>query len=229
MEEKLYDINEACRMLNTTSRTLRFYEEKGIVKSTKVQFSIRRHYTKEQIDHIRNIIVLRNLGLSVKEISDLQSNDKDLMNTMLEKRAEIYAYIEKKNKELMVITEAIEKIESGKSIYEKEKKDVNKEKEKENIVKLCSSLFVDNKISELYELFIPKMTEFRPISSFEAVRKDVLKPLGSFVSYGNIEVDSSYENIYYHFLKYEKMNLKIKYVFLNDKIGGFWLTYSELK
>jgi hypothetical protein len=73
------------------------------------------------------------------------------------------------------------------------------------------------------------MAEFRPVSSFEAVIKDVLKPLGNFVSYGNIEVDSSYENIYYHFLRYEKMNLKIKYVFSNDKIGGFWLTYSELK
>jgi len=29
-QKTLYDITEVCKMLSTTSRTLRFYEEKGI-------------------------------------------------------------------------------------------------------------------------------------------------------------------------------------------------------
>ena len=33
-KEHLYDITEVCGMMGTTSRTLRFYEEKGIIKST---------------------------------------------------------------------------------------------------------------------------------------------------------------------------------------------------
>ena len=39
MEQKLLDINTVCRMLGTTSRTLRFYEEKGIIQSTVSPFS----------------------------------------------------------------------------------------------------------------------------------------------------------------------------------------------
>ena len=31
MEKRLFDIHEACNMLKTTSRTLRFYEEKHII------------------------------------------------------------------------------------------------------------------------------------------------------------------------------------------------------
>lgn len=38
-QKSLYDITEVCKMLDTTSRTLRFYEEKGIIQSTTVGIS----------------------------------------------------------------------------------------------------------------------------------------------------------------------------------------------
>ncbi|MBO4283567.1 MAG: MerR family transcriptional regulator, partial [Clostridia bacterium] len=38
-QKQVYDIAEVCKMLGTTSRTLRFYEEKGIVQSTSVGLS----------------------------------------------------------------------------------------------------------------------------------------------------------------------------------------------
>ena len=36
MDKQLYDINTVCKMLGVTSRTLRFWEEKGIICSEKV-------------------------------------------------------------------------------------------------------------------------------------------------------------------------------------------------
>ena len=54
-QKPLYDITEVCKMLGTTSRTLRFYEEKGIIQSTTVGTSSRRQYTEEQISHIKNV------------------------------------------------------------------------------------------------------------------------------------------------------------------------------
>ena len=41
-QKQIYDITEVCKMLGTTSRTLRFYEEKGIIQSTTVGTSSRR-------------------------------------------------------------------------------------------------------------------------------------------------------------------------------------------
>ena len=51
--EKLYDISEVCELLGTTSRTLRFYEEKGIIQSTKELDSQRCKYTESQLEHIK--------------------------------------------------------------------------------------------------------------------------------------------------------------------------------
>ena len=64
----LYDITDVCRLLGTTSRTLRFYEQKGIISSTTVGSSARRRYTEEQLVHIKNVLALRTLGLSIKAI-----------------------------------------------------------------------------------------------------------------------------------------------------------------
>ena len=68
METKLIDINVVCNMLGCTSRALRFYEQKGIIQSTTLGISTRRSYTEEQLANIRNVIILRKLGLSVKTI-----------------------------------------------------------------------------------------------------------------------------------------------------------------
>ena len=86
-QKQMYDITEVCKMLGTTSRTLRFYEEKGIIQSTTVGTSSRRQYTEEQISHIKNVLVLRTLGLSVKAIAELQNSGMDLKDAVLSKRA----------------------------------------------------------------------------------------------------------------------------------------------
>ena len=93
-------------MLGTTSRTLRFYEEKGIIQSTTVGLSSRRQYTEEQISNIKNVLVLRALGLSVKSISELQTKGTDLRDAVLSKRAEIYASIDSRIREINLLNEA---------------------------------------------------------------------------------------------------------------------------
>ena len=100
MVNDYFDISEICTMLNTTSRTLRFYEQKGLISSIRIGSSERRHYTEEQRDKIKNILILRKLGLSVKQIQELQKQDKDLQSALYEKRAEIGALINTKLKEI---------------------------------------------------------------------------------------------------------------------------------
>ena len=117
MEKQLYDITVVCRMLGTTSRTLRFYEEKGLIKSTTVGLSARRQYTEEQITHIRNVLVLRTLGLSVRAIADLQKDKSDLKHAVLSKRAEIYASMDTRMREIHLLNEALLALETGKNIF----------------------------------------------------------------------------------------------------------------
>ena len=69
-ETKLIDISEICEQFSISSRTLRFYEEEGIIESTRVEGSARRKYSLEQIARIREVLTLRAIGISVKEIRE---------------------------------------------------------------------------------------------------------------------------------------------------------------
>jgi hypothetical protein len=73
------------------------------------------------------------------------------------------------------------------------------------------------------------MKEYTPVESFETIRQDTLLPLGNYISIEKIEKHKKYNHIFYHYLKYEKLGLKIKYVFCDKKIHGLWFGYYEIK
>lgn len=226
---KLYDISEVCKILGTTSRTLRYYEEKGIISSNKHDFSTRRVYTEEQINHIRNVMVLRTIGLSIDAILRLQKKGADLKNEVISKRAEIFAYIDSKSKELSLLNEAIAIIESGESIFEKRiESNLSLSSNYYQIARECAEYIVFENYEALYKHFSPNLIKYKSMDVFKIVRSDVLLPCGNFVSFDKQEIDSNYPNIVYEYVKYSKIGLKIKLVFHNEKIDGLWLEYYEV-
>ena len=229
MSKPFYDITEVCTMLGTTSRTLRFYEEKKIIESTKSKDSKRRQYTEEQIHHIRNVMVLRTLGLSIKAIAELQQQNSDLKHIILSKRTEIIASIESKRKEINLLNEALIILESEKDIFEHNFSHSlsNNYAHRISIILECSNGIVFGNHSLLYSYLSNKMIEYMPQNVYEKIRADTLLSLGNFICFDKIEQDKKYPNIILHYLKYENLGLKIRYVFHEDKIHGLWLSYYE--
>lgn len=224
---KIYDISEVCKILGTTSRTLRYYEERKIISSTKNDFSSRRAYTEEQIKHIRNVMVLRTIGLSIDAISRLQKNGADLKNEIIAKRAEIFAYIDSKSKEISLLNEAIAIIESGENIFGKNI-DYSQASKINRVARKCAEHIIFENYEELYKHFSPNLIKYKSIDVFKTVRDDVLLPCGEFISFDKQEIDKAYPNIVYEYLKFSKIGLKIKLVFHNEKIDGLWLSYYEV-
>ena len=227
MSIRLYDINAVCNMLGTTSRTLRFYEEKKIISSTKVFDSPRRQYTSEQIDHIRNVLVLRSLGLSVNDIRDLQKKNGDLRSVIELNKAKIYALIAEKVRTLNLLNEALLVIENGGDVFNaSEKLSIAPEKMKE-IVRICTEAIVEGDEDTLYSFLSEKLQGYMPKEAFAKVREDTIKPLGAFVSIENQNVDNDYPNVIYQNVRYKNLGLRIKYVFCLNQIAGLWFTYFE--
>ena len=227
-QKQMYDITEVCRMLGTTSRTLRFYEEKGIIQSTTVGTSSRRQYTEEQLSLIKNVLVLRTLGLSVKAIAELQNSGTDLKEAVLSKRAEIYASIESRAREINLLNEALSALESGKNIFNEDWKlssAINAE-EKE-IARLCTDAILNGDDNVLYEYLSSRLVQYMPKDVYCVVRKDTLAPLGDFVSIEKTVADDRFSNKLYCFVRYTKLGLKITYVFHGGKIDGLWLGYYD--
>lgn len=225
----LYDITEVCKMLGTTSRTLRFYEDKGIIQSTKVGASSRRQYTEEQLSLVKNALVLRTLGLSVKAIAELQNSGTDLKEAVLSKRAEIYASIESRVREINLLNEALSALESGKNIFNEDwQLSSAMNAEEKEIARLCTDAILNGDDNVLYEHLSPRLAQYMPKDVYCVVRKDTLAPLGDFVTIEKTVADDRFSNKLYCFVRYTKLGLKITYVFHGGKIDGFWLGYYDL-
>ncbi len=216
-------------MFGTTSRTLRFYEEKGIIQSTTVGISSRRQYTEEQVSIIKNVIVLRALGLSVKAIAELQTKESDLKEAVLSKRAEIYASIDSRVREINLLNEALSALESGKDIFAEDwQLSSAMNAEEKEIARICTDAILSGDTDTLYEYLSSRLAEYMPRDVYRVVRKDTLAPLGDFVSIDKTVADDRFSNKLYCFVRYSKLGLKITYVFHGGKIDGLWLGYYDL-
>ncbi len=227
-DNTLHNIKDVCRMLGTTSRTLRFYEEKGIISSSRDEFSSFRYYNEQQINHIKNVMVLRTIGLSIDAITRLQKEGANLKAEILSKKAEIYALIDSKSKEISILNEALAIVENGETLFDKDfTEQLNLPTNYNDIVKKCSKAIVTGDFELLYSYFSNKLAEYEPVEAFESVCRDTLLPCGKFIEYDKIVRDSCFPNVIYQFIRYSKIGLKIKFVFHNHKIDGLWLNYYE--
>ncbi len=71
--DELYKIGDISQKLNITTRTLRYYEETGLIKSTRDEENQYRYYDSGDIEKIKHIIALRDLTFSIKEIQEIFS------------------------------------------------------------------------------------------------------------------------------------------------------------
>lgn len=68
---KLVQIGELAKSLGITTRTIRYYEEIGLMGKTERVDGSTRTYTTDDILRLKFILKLKNLGISLKEIEEL--------------------------------------------------------------------------------------------------------------------------------------------------------------
>lgn len=227
-EKHLWDISEVCNMLGTTSRTLRFYEEKGLIQSTTEGLSHRRRYTEQQLAQIINVLSLRKMGLSLKAVSKLLANHMDLRDAVLSRRVEIYASVHSDLRELERLNEVLSRIEAGQDVFQKEA-DTKIVTEQSAISKKCAQAIVNGEHDILYEHLSLRLLQYMPQQVYTAVRADTLLPLGEFVCFDGEEIGGEYNQIHRFCARYTKAGLLITLVIYNEKIDGLWLGYYDIK
>ncbi len=231
-EQQLYDITHVCQMLGTTSRTLRFYQERGIIQSTVTPFSGRRQYTTEQIDKIRNVLALRALGLSIKTIGELQKEDTDLKTALLLRKAQIIATIQSKQQEIHTLNEALRTLSVNQTLCSGQAFPTSTpptEEALKKIARICAEAVLQGNTEILYDHLTPQLMAYMPREAYECIREDMLAPLGKLIALKEIVNDSLYPYVFYAFAIYEHLKLCIKMVFCHNLIEGLWLTYDPLE
>ena len=69
--EEVTSIGEVASALGLTTRTIRYWEEVGILESVQRSDGATRGFTPYMVRRIRFIIKLKELGLTIKEMQDL--------------------------------------------------------------------------------------------------------------------------------------------------------------
>jgi len=73
-QEKLVQIGELAKTLGITTRTIRYYEEIGLMGPSERLGGGTRTYNRDDILRLKFILKLKDLGISLKEMQELAKN-----------------------------------------------------------------------------------------------------------------------------------------------------------
>ncbi|REJ08541.1 MerR family transcriptional regulator [Microbacterium bovistercoris] len=71
-----WSIQEIARLAGTTSRTLRHYDDIGLLKPTRVASNGYRHYDDAALVRLQRILLLRELGLGLPQVTEVIEREK---------------------------------------------------------------------------------------------------------------------------------------------------------
>jgi len=226
--EKTYDIKWVCEKYNVSSRTLRYYEEEGLIESARDGSSKRRRYIDSQTERLELILTLRAVGLSIKQIKEYVCGNETLYEIASLRKAEIEASIAAKYREIKYLNRLLNAIEDGKEpLKEIGNQNIPQESELFEIARTCSDSIIKGDYETLYSFFSQKMKEYMPVDSFKIIWKDTVAGMGAFEKLGNTYRQDEIDYVIYQDLIYENMVVQLKYVFYGTVIHGLWMNYIE--
>jgi DNA-binding transcriptional MerR regulator len=72
-----WSIQEIARIANTTSRTLRHYDEVGLVPPSRMGENGYRYYDRDALVRLQRVLMLREMGLSIPAIGEMLADQSD--------------------------------------------------------------------------------------------------------------------------------------------------------
>lgn len=104
-----YTVQKLGRLAGVSTRTLRYYDEIGILKPARINSSGYRIYGQEEVDLLQQILFYRELGVSLEDIKKIMTDPsfdggealKEHREKLLEKRAQLDRLIANVEKTIM--------------------------------------------------------------------------------------------------------------------------------
>lgn len=111
----MFRIGDFSRLAQVTVRTLRLYDELGLLKPAQIdKFTDYRYYTIEQLPRLNRILAFKDLGFSLEQIADLLNgklSDGQLRAMLTAKQAEIEQELAASHARLARVAARLQQIE----------------------------------------------------------------------------------------------------------------------
>jgi len=104
-----YTTGELAKLTQVSVRTIQYYDKKNLLKPSQISGSGKRIYTDADLDKLKLILLLKNLGLSLKAINEIleSQNSMKVMNLLLEQQLKFLRDQVKDSKEQLKMIEEI--------------------------------------------------------------------------------------------------------------------------
>lgn len=115
----IYTTGEMAKACDVSVRTVQFYDVKDILKPSELTEGGRRLYTDSDLEKLRLICLLKNLGLSLDSIKGILGSDapeKVLLTLLNEQERQINEELRQKQKQKEAIEVAMENLRAGKAV-----------------------------------------------------------------------------------------------------------------
>lgn len=83
-----YTTGELAKMTQVSVRTIQYYDKKNLLKPSEIYANGKRIYTDADLNKLKLILLLKNLGLTLKSISEIldSNNSMKVMNLLLDQQ-----------------------------------------------------------------------------------------------------------------------------------------------
>ncbi len=220
---ELKNINEVGKMLNLTSRTIRYYEQLRMITTFRESRTSPRRLDEENIERLRKIRFLRKLGLTLDEIIEIIDSDEKAAELITGKIAAMKAEINSMVERINLLREVVTVAENGGNIYSVEKRLDNLYEETEmcRIAAEVTKLIVEHRFDEVMPYLNSEMSAM-PAGFFEVGWDVHIKPCGKFLSIGKQSVCADTVINRVHF---EKQDVAILIEVHAEMVTGMLLQY----
>lgn len=109
---ELIKITEMSKYFNVSSKTLRYYEQVGLLQSSRLEENRYRYYGGDAIERMKQISILRKMQISIKDIITIFQNRSisDLIETFEKKQSQIENDISALNELRVIVNDFLQNL-----------------------------------------------------------------------------------------------------------------------
>ena len=221
-------ISEVCKLLGTTSRTIRYYEQLGLIQTTRETPSAPRRLDAENIEQLRRILFLRKIGLSLDEITVVFREKKDAAELIRSKSVALSARITALTERVKLLECVIEAAKKNEDIYAL---DLQRESEMLDsshlkTAEIIADLLLSRRFAEITPYLLPEVREHLTPELTKTAWERFTEPCGAYVGKIKRETEGTTVKVY---LQFEKTGIMIVVPFKGEMLGGLLMKYWNEK
>lgn len=115
-----WSIQDIARIAGTTSRTLRHYDELGLLPPSRVAANGYRHYDRDSLVRLQRILLLRDLGLGLPAIARVLDDRRDAVPALRDHLTWLRTERERLARQIASVESTIHAVEEGGEIVAEE-------------------------------------------------------------------------------------------------------------